>query len=110
MEYNNRLRAELDQHELAVLQRYVVALQQDHHSSNPHVEMDRIFRGSEGQLFVPVMVSGEKPDMHLAMLMEHKAEQLYKQSGCRFVLLQRLESDPEQHSYVWAEGTWKTAP
>ncbi|MEK9140528.1 MAG: hypothetical protein AAB308_05695 [Nitrospirota bacterium] len=70
--------------------------------------MTRIFRGAEGRIFVPVVISAATPDAHLAMLMEHKAEHLYKQSGCRFVLLQQLETDPQRHSYVWAEGTWKT--
>jgi len=110
MDHNHQLRAELDAHELASLQRFMVAIHEEPHPSNPKVEVTRVFRGLEGQIFVPVMVSGEGPDAHLAMLMEHKAEQLYKQSGCRFVLLQRLEADPQRRSYVWAEGTWRTVP
>lgn len=38
--------------------------------------------------------------------MEDKAEQLYKQSGCRFDFVQLLEGDPEGRSYIWAEGAW----
>jgi hypothetical protein len=56
------------------------------------------------------MVSGKSLDVHLAMLMEHKAEQLYKQSGCRFVLLQQLETDPKRRSFVWGDGIWQTVP
>jgi hypothetical protein len=57
-----------------------------------------------------VTVSGKSPDAHLAMLMEHKAEQLYKQSGSRFVLVQHLETDADWRSYVWADGLWQTVP
>ena len=110
MDHNNRLRAELDEHEMAALQRFIVALQQEPHPSTPQVEMDRIFRGPEGQVFVPVEISGAQPDVHLAMLMEHKADQLYKQSGSRFVLLQRLGRDSNRRSYVWANGAWQTVP
>jgi hypothetical protein len=110
MNHHNRLRAELDAHELASLQRFMVALHEEVRESNPRVEMTRIFRGTDGQIFVPVAVSGTTPDAHLAMLMEHKAEQLYKQSGCRFVLLQQLEADPQLHHYFWSEGSWQTVP
>ena len=107
---NNRVRAELDEHELAALQRFVAALDEEPHLSKPRVQMDRIFRGLAGQLFVPVAISGGSPDAHLALMMEHKAEQLYKQSGCRFVLVQHLEADPERQSYVWGDEGWQTVP
>jgi hypothetical protein len=110
MDHNNRLRTELDQHELAALQRFVVAMQEEPHPSNPRVEMERVFRGLEGQIYVPVTVAGAKPDAHLALLMGHKDEQLYKQSGCRFVLLQQLEADPERRNYAWADGVWQAVP
>lgn len=110
MNHNDRLRADLDAHELAALQRFIMSLHEEPHPSNPKVDMPRIYRGLEGQIFVPVTVSGTTPDAHLAMLMGHKAEQLYKQSGCRFVLVQRLEGDPEGRSYVWGEGRWQTVP
>jgi hypothetical protein len=110
MNHNHRLRAELDHHELAALQRFVMAVNEEPHLSNPRVEVGQVSRGSEGQVFVPVMVSGKSLDVHLAMLMEHKAEQLYKQSGCRFVLVQQLETDPERRSFVWGDGIWQTVP
>ena len=110
MDHNHRLRAELDAHELAALQRFMVAIHEELHLSNPKVDVTRVFRGLEGQIFVPVTVSGTSPDVHLAMMMEHKAEQLYKQSGCRFVLEQQLETDSEGRSYVWADGDWQTVP
>jgi len=110
MDHNNRLRAELDDHELAALQRFIGWLREETHPSVPKVDTHRIFRGLDGQIFVPMTVSGTAPDPHLAMLMAHKAELLYKQTGCRFVLVQRLEGDPEGRSYVWAEGAWQTVP
>jgi len=110
MSHNHRLRAELDAHELAALQRFTVTIHEEPHPSNPRIDVSQVFRGLEGQIFVPVTVSGATPDAHLAMLMGHKAEQLYKQSGCRFVLLQRLETDSQRQSYVWADGAWKTVP
>ena len=110
MDPNQRLRAELDAHELAALQRFMVAIHEEPHPSNPKIDLSQVFRGLEGQIFVPVTVSGATPDAHLAMLIEHKAEQLYKQSGCRFVLVQRLGTDPQRQKYVWAEGSWQTVP
>ena len=110
MDHTHRSKAELDAHELASLQRFMVAIHEESQPADPRLDVNQVFRGLEGQIFVPVTVSGEQPDTHLAMLMEHKAEQLYKQSGCRFVLVQRLESDPRRHSYVWVEGGWRTVP
>jgi hypothetical protein len=110
MNYHNQLRAALDEHELSALQRFIVWLRDAAYLSDPKVEMHRIFRGLEGQIFVPVTMAGAMPDAHLAMLMAHKAELLYKQSGCRFVLVQRPAGDPEGRSYVWGEGTWQTVP
>lgn len=104
------LRADLDTHELAALQRFMAAVHEEPHLSNPKIDGSRVFRGLEGQVFVPVTVSGLTPDAHLAMLMGHKAEQIYKQSGCRFVLMQQLESDPERRKYVWADNAWQTVP
>ena len=110
MEHNNRLRAELDAHELAALQRFMVAVQEDASPAHPKLDVSRVFRGPEGQIFVPVTVSGSSPDAHLAMLMGHKAEQLYKQSGSRFVLVQQLETDPDRRRFVWGDGDWLTVP
>lgn len=109
MDQTHRSPAELDPHELAALQRFVAAIQEEVRLSVQQVEVAAVFRGAEGQIFVPVVIEAATPDAHLAMLMEHKAEQLYKQSGCRFVLLQQLETDPQRDNYVWVEGTWKTA-
>ena len=110
MDHTYRLQAELDTHELASLQRFVAAVQEEARQSVQKVDVTRIFRGAEGQIFVPVVIAAARPDAHLAMLVEHKAEQLYEQSGCRFILVQRLENDPQQLSHVWADGAWRTVP
>jgi hypothetical protein len=110
MSHNHPLRAELDQHELAALQRFMAAIHEEPYESNPRVDVTQVFRGSEGQIFVPVTVSGTSPDPHLAMLMSRKSEQFYKQSGCRFVILQRIDGDPQRTSYVWDGAAWKTVP
>lgn len=110
MDHNHRLRAELDSQELAALQRFILAVHAERHASNPKADVSRVFRGVAGQICVPVTVTGTHPDIHLAMLMEHKAEQLYKQSGCRFVLVQQLETDPERRNYVWGAGEWQSVP
>ena len=109
MNQTHRLRTELDAHEQASLQRFVARIQEEASPSVQEVDVTRLSRGTEGQIFVPVVIAAATPNAHLAMLMEHKAEQLYKQSGCRFVLVQQLAMDPERHTYVWAEGAWKTA-
>jgi hypothetical protein len=77
MNQHHRLRAELDAHELASLQRFMVVIHDEPHPSNPKVQVGEVFRGQEGQIFVPVTVFGKSPDAHLAMLMEHKSEHLY---------------------------------
>jgi hypothetical protein len=110
MGHNHRLRAELDQHELAALQRFIVAIHEEPHECDPRADVTQVFRGSEGQIFVPVTVSGQSPDLHLAMLMAHKSEQFYKQSGCRLVILQQIETDPLRQHYVWDGAAWKTVP
>jgi hypothetical protein len=110
MNQTHRLPAELDAHELASLQRFIAAIREESQPGNPTIDVCHIFRGLEGQIYVPVTVSGKNPHVHVAMLMEHKAEQLYKQSGCRFVVAHRLQDDPQRQSYVWAEGAWRTVP
>jgi hypothetical protein len=110
MGHNHRLRAELDHQELAALQRFVMAVQEGPHLHKPKVEFDQVSRGPKGQIFVPVLLSGQTPNPDLAIRMGHEAEDLYKQSGCRFVLVQQLETDPERQSFVWGDGIWQNVP
>ena len=100
----------LDEHERLTLTEFLHLMEQEAFEPRPKVEKNRIFRGADGQIIVPVVLSAEEPSLSLAMLMAHKAEHLYKQTGCRFVLAQRLEQDPQNRLIVWAEGSWKSLP
>ena len=100
----------LDEHERQALDQFVTALEHEQFESRPTLDRSHLSRGTEGQIVVPVAVPSDKPDLHLAMLMARKADQLYKQTGCRFVLAQKPARDPKSHAYVWAEGVWRTFP
>jgi hypothetical protein len=97
----------LDRQERAALNQFGGIVRENWLESPPTVEMDDIFRGPEGQIIVPVTIGASEPSPSFAMLMAHKAEHLYKQTGCRFVLAQRLDRDPKKLMYVWAEGAWR---
>jgi hypothetical protein len=69
--------------------------------------LGELYRGEDGQILVPVAVPGANPDMSLAMLMERKSDQVYKQTGCRFQFVQRpAEASPRQ-TFIWMDGGWR---
>lgn len=98
----------LDEQEGRALTQFMKVLEDEHFESHPSVETSGLARGAEGQILVPVVIDADEPSAHLAMLMAHKAEQLYRQTGCRFVVLQRLRQDPEQRRYLWTKTGWTT--
>lgn len=100
----------LDEQEQQALGRFVRLLEQERFEPKPAAELQRVSRGTEGQIVVPVAVPSDKPDLHIAMLMARKAAQLYKQTGCRFVLAQKPAQDPNGNTYVWADGGWRSLP
>ena len=100
----------LDEHERQALDQFVSALEHEQFESRPTVDRSHLSRGTDGQIVVPVAVPSDKPDLHMAMLMARKADQIYKQTGCRFVLAQKPARDPKGHAYVWAEGAWQNLP
>jgi hypothetical protein len=100
----------LDEHEQQALDQFVTALEHERFESHPMVDRSHLSRGAEGQIVVPVAVPSDKPDLHLAMLMIRKAEQLYKQTGCRFVLAQKPAQDPRRGAYIWADSAWRALP
>ena len=100
----------LDDHELLALDQFIHLLEQERFESQPKPDRMCVSRGPEGQLIVPVTLPADKPDHHLAMLMARKADQLYKQTGCRFILAQKPDQDPKHGSYVWADGAWRSLP
>jgi hypothetical protein len=102
--------AVLDEHESLALGQFLRLLAEESFEPRPEVESGRILRGPEGQIIVSVALNAEAPSLSLAMLMAEKAEHLYKQTGCRFILAQRPEKDPQKRLYLWAEGAWQSLP
>jgi hypothetical protein len=97
----------LDEHERRALSQFLDLMEEAAFEPRPQVDRQRIFRGPDGQIIVPVTLPAQEPSLHTAMLMAKKAEQVCKQTGCRFVLAQRLEKDPKGRTYVWADGAWQ---
>lgn len=73
-----------------------------------HVE--RLSRDKDGRIVVPFELEAAEPSIPLALLAAHKAELVYRQTGCRFVVAQRPLQDPEHHTYVWGEDRWEKMP
>lgn len=98
----------LDEQESRALRQFIKLLEDEHFKFNPSVERTALARGAEGQILMPVVIDAEEPSAHLAMLMSHKADHLYRQTGCRFVVLQRLQKDPEHRRFLWTKDGWTT--
>lgn len=101
---------DLDDIEQAALDRLAQLIKEEKNGTAPIIDKPRVFRRLNGEIVVPVIIRAVQPDMHFALLMAHKAEQLYRQTGCRFVPAQRPVQDPKQGTYVWADGGWQTLP
>ncbi len=101
---------ELDDLERAALDRLAQLMREEKNGPAPMIDEARVFRRLNGEIIVPVMIHASQPDLHLALLMARKAEQVYRQTGCRFVPVQRPDQDPEQATYLWTEGGWQTLP
>ncbi len=110
MSERSRLRSELDDHEKEALQRFLEALRELPPEMQAQVIEERVSRGMDGGIIVSLTVEGAEPNLSLALSAERKAEQLYKQTGCRFQLAQRAVGDPTDLFYVWSGGTWKPVP
>lgn len=97
----------LDEHERRALGAFLHVLEEERFEPRPQVQEAHILRSPEGQIIVPVVLDADELSVSLALLMAHKAEHLYRQTGCRFVLAQRLKkAEGEQYS-IWADGGWK---
>ena len=101
---------ELDEAEQAALPEFLYIFDEQHFDPKPTVLTNRIHRSSDGQIIIPVAVQGESPSFTMALLMGHKADQIYKQTTCRFVLGQCPIQDPKCQTYVWTGKEWMTAP
>lgn len=98
----------LDEHEKRALAEFLHLLTAERFEPKPQVEEAHILRGPEGQIVVPVVLDAEDLSVSLSLLMAHKAEHLYRQTGCRFVLAQRLKKDERMKYSIWRDGAWKS--
>lgn len=98
----------LDAREEQAFARFITMLQDERFGLGPEPDRSRITRGPEGQIIVPVLVGGATPSLSMSLLMGQKAEHLYKQTACRFVLAQRPEKDPKGRTYVWDGKDWRS--
>ncbi len=100
----------LDDAENAAVNEFLTILDEQRFEPKPLLLSKRIHRTVEGQIVVPVSVKGMAPSLSLAILMEHKSEQLYKHTACRVVLAQCPVEDPEKAMYVWGGRDWQAIP
>jgi hypothetical protein len=98
----------LDESEQLALGEFLHILEEQNFDLKPTVLTNRIYRTSDSQIIVPLSVKGQSPSLHIALLMGHKAEQIYKQTACRLVLGQCPENDPNRQMYVWTHDQWST--
>jgi hypothetical protein len=68
--------------------------------------VSRLSRGKDGPIVVPVELDAAEPSIPLALLLAHKAEQVYRQTGCRFLVAQRPSQDPTHGTYLWGNDRW----
>lgn len=99
---------ELDESEQLALGEFLHILEEQKFDPKPTVLINRIYRTSDSQIIVPLSIKGQSPSLHIALLMGHKAEQIYKQTACRLVLGQYPEKDPDRQMYVWTQNQWAT--
>ncbi|HET9961175.1 MAG TPA: hypothetical protein VFQ34_02460, partial [Nitrospiraceae bacterium] len=104
------VRADLDESERLALRHFVRLFDESRTDERQVLELGGLSRSEDGHILVPVMLPGAHPDLGLAMLMERKSEQVYKQTGCRFQLMQRPAKDPSGQALVWRDGEWRTLP
>ena len=98
---------ELDEVEQLALKEFLKIIADPRFQPKTAVLEKRIHRAMDGEIIVPVSVKGKGPSFTAALFTNHKAEQLSKQSNCRFVLAQCPNKDPKSGCYVWGDGEWQ---
>jgi hypothetical protein len=101
---------ELDEMEEMALREFLKILEEQKFEPKPQVINAHIQRRPNGHIIVPVALRARAPSLSLALLMGHKADQIYKQTACRLVLAQCPEKDPKPKMYVWTENAWSSIP
>ena len=99
---------QLDEVEKGVVQDFLSLLDEQKFPTKILVLSNRIHRTVEGIIVVPVSLNGVLPSLSLALLMDHKSDQLYKQTSCRVRLAQCPTDDPKKGMYVWGDSDWQT--
>ncbi len=97
----------LDEAEKGALKEFVEIIACTEFSSQLVVLVGRIRRMADGTLIVPISLSGGTPSLSLALLMNHKTNQLYKQTSCRVRLAQCPDSDKKKGTYLWGGSDWE---
>ena len=87
---------QLDEAEQGVVNEFMSLLEEQTFSLEIQVLSNRIHRTVEGIIVVPVSIKEVVPSLSLALLMDDKAEQLYKQTSCRVRLAQCPTDDPQK--------------
>ena len=100
------MKTELEAQEHLAFGLFVQYLETETKNGPVVVNSDDVRRGMDGLIIVPVKIQDRQPSATLAMHIGHKAEQLYKQTACRFLLAQQPAFDPERRTYIWTETGW----
>ena len=80
----------LDQMENEALHHLLRLIDEVSTPPRPQADMTRLSRGKDGHVTVPFVVDAAEPSLSWALLAAHKAEQVHKQTGCRFIVLLRV--------------------
>lgn len=97
----------LDEAEKAAVKEFVKIIEGQSFSPPLIVLAERMRRMGDGSLVVPISLSGRVPSLSLALLMDHKTEQLYKQTACRVRVAQCPVADKRNGMYLWGGSDWK---
>ena len=97
----------LDEAEKAAVKEFVEIIEGQSFSPPLIVLAERMRRMADGTLVVPISLSGTIPSLSLALLMDHKTEQLYKQTSCRVRVAQCPVADKKKGMYLWGGSDWE---
>ena len=97
---------QLDQAENGAVHEFLRMIERQGWFPPPNVLLERMSRMADGTIIVPVTLAGAHPSLSLAMLMNHKTDQLYRQTSCRVRLAQYPSDDPQGGGYLWGGTDW----
>jgi hypothetical protein len=98
----------LDPYEKAAVEEFLAILKDELVEAKASPQPSQIWRGSEGQIILPVSADADRPSLTLALLAAQKAEGLYKATSTRIQCVQRPLKDPHGFTYVWKDEVWST--